>query len=160
MSGFGLAKFLFGTSWPLKFGPFSVFKVRLTGLDGPCTWSQEGRPQVVSPAPYLSEGRGKPSLGRRGSDPLLFASAFALVSGTPSATGAAQTLLFASQRFGPGDGFRDFGWGSGCFFLVRRSVCLSVPLSFAGLLRLCTAEDDSILRPVRGLTFVESSVAF
>ena len=157
MSGFGLAKFLFGTVWPLKFGLFLVFKVRLTGLDGPCTWSQEGRPQVVSPAPYLSEGRGKPSLGRRGSDPLLFASAFALVSGTPSATGAAQTLLFASQRFG---GWVSGFWvGVGLFFLVRRSVCLSVPLSFAGLRRLRTA-DDSIPRPVRGLAFVESSVAF
>ena len=107
--------------------PFSVFKVRLAGLDGPCTWSQEGRPQVVSPAPHLSEGRAKPSFGRRGSDPLLFASACALASGTPSAPQEPHRRFFLRHNVS-GDGFRDFGWGRAVFSCssVGLFVCPSV----------------------------------
>ena len=126
MSGLGLAKCLFSTTWPLQFGPLSVFKVRLTGLDGPCTWSQEGRPQVVSPAPYLSEARGKPSLGRRGSDPLLFASAFALVSGMPSATGAARRFFFCHNVSGLGFGILGEGRVVFSCSSVGLRVCRSV----------------------------------
>ena len=75
---FGLATLLIGTVWPFKFLSFRCVymflgttlardKIKAIGLDRLCTWSQEGRPRVVSRAPYLSEGLGEAQSWAEGS---------------------------------------------------------------------------------------------